>query len=474
MKMYLWISVLALSGHGLTSLSMATQDVIDGRWEGAIVVVETELRISVTFETTDEGLTAKIDIPQQGAIGLALTNVVYDPPKVHFELPAGPGLAVFDGELRGDTIAGEMTQAGVTGEFSLRRAEVQEKEPPAEAPIPYLEEEVRFQNGEIVLAGTLTLPPTGGPHPAVIMITGSGPQNRDEELLGFKPFRLIADHLARKRIATFRYDDRGVGGSTGSVFESTTEEFAGDVLAAVRFLQGRADVDPKQIGLLGHSEGGIVASLASSRCDDVAFIILLASPGVSGEELLYAQGDAILRANGASEAQIEAQKNFQRALFRALRSGEGWDSVEQDLRTQVRGGLDLMPTEQRAAITDVDAYVEATVKAQLAQARSPWFRFYLDCDPVPALEKLRVPVLAVFGELDLQVPPSANRGPIVRALQAGASQDYTVRVLPAANHLFQAANTGSPSEYSTLEKEFVPGFLELVTGWIVERTKAPE
>ncbi len=445
---------------------------IDGLWEGSLSVAGATLQISVSFATNSDGLGATIDIPQQGATGIALANVSYVPPKVHFELTGGAGLAVFDGEQRGDSISGSFTQAGFEGSFAIARSEVSDKNAEAEEPVPYLVEEVTFRNGDVTLAGTLTLPRAGAPHGAVVMITGSGPQNRDEELFGFRPFRVIADHLTRNGIAVLRYDDRGVGGSTGSVNESTTEDFAYDALAAIDHLQERTDIHARAIGLIGHSEGGVVAPLAASKSDDVAFMVLLAGTAVTGEEILYAQGELILRANGASEDEIQAQRSFQQRLFAAMRTGEGWPELEADFRARLVAQLDSMPPAQREAIQDVDAFLDAQVEAQLYSARTPWFEFFLDYDPIPALQQANVPTLALFGELDLQVPPAVNRLAMEEAFRAGGNPDYTIEVLPRANHLFITANTGSPNEYPTLEKVFVPEFLPLLTDWLRARVDA--
>ena len=446
------------------------QQSIDGAWNGSLTIGPQTLRITVRFTTSETGLRATIDIPQQGATSVQLQNVSYDDSRVYMELPAGPGLAVFDGRQVGDSIGGAFTQAGLGGTFFLKRssqAAAMPKEPPE--PLPYAEEEVTFHNADITLAGTLTLPESGAPHPAVVMITGSGPQNRDEELFGFKPFHMIADHLTRNGIAVLRFDDRGVGGSTGSVSEATTEDFARDVLAAVDFLKNRNDIDPERIGLIGHSEGGIVAPLASSMSDDVAFMVLMAGTSVSGAEILIEQGALIMRASGATEADMEKQIAFQKRTFEAIRSGDGWDELAADLETRLRESIAEMPDSQRNAITDVDAYIDAQIQAQLTALQTPWLRYFLDYDPAVTLRTIDTPILALFGELDLQVPPAQNRGPLEQALRDGNHPDYTVRVLPRANHLFITATTGSPTEYATLEKVFVPEFLPLITEWILER-----
>ncbi len=470
MNKLFWIIGAMVANTIAAATILPQQQSIDGAWNGSLTVGPQTIRIMVHFTTGETGLRATIDIPQQGATGVQLQNVSYDDSRVYMELPAGPGLAVFDGRQVGDSIGGAFTQAGLGGTFFLKhssQAAAMVEEPPEL--LPYAEEEVTFHNAAITLAGTLTLPESGAPHPAAVMITGSGPQNRDEELFGFKPFHMIADHLTRNGVAVLRYDDRGVGGSTGSVSESTSEDFARDVVAAIELLQKRNDIRPQQIGLIGHSEGGIVAPLAASMSDEVAFMVLLAGTSVSGAEILMEQGALIMRASGATEADIEQQIAFQKRTFEAIRSGDGWDELAADLETRLRESITAMPDTQRNAITDVDAYIGAQVQAQLTALRTPWFRYFLDYDPATTLRRIDTPILALFGELDLQVPPAQNRGPLEQALRYGNHPDYTVLVLPRANHLFITATTGSPTEYATLEKVFVPEFLPLVTEWILER-----
>jgi pimeloyl-ACP methyl ester carboxylesterase len=449
----------------------AAQQPPDGRWEGAILVLGTELGIGVAFRTGETGLAATIDIPQQGAKDLPLINVRYEAPRIHFELQAGPGLAAFDGTRAGDSITGTFAQAGVTGTFRLTRAAVDTAgaaAPAADAP-PYHEEEVTFTHGEVTLAGTLTLPDDPQPHPAVILISGSGPQNRNEEIFGFQPFRLLADHLARRGVAVLRYDDRGVGGSTGNTQLATTDDFAGDVLAAVALLEARADVRPGGIGLIGHSEGGIVGPLAATRSADVAFLVLLAGTAVPGEAILLEQLARIMQAGGAADSEVVRQQALQRRVFAAVRADSGWDAIQGEIEAEIRRSVDQLPPEQRAIVTDVDALVKSRAAQQLMGVRTPWFRSFLDYDPAGALSRVMVPVLALFGEHDLQVPPAQNTEPMRRALEAAGNRDVTIEVLPGANHLFQRAQTGAPAEYASLEKEFAPGFLDRISDWIAER-----
>ena len=438
---------------------------VEGRWAGSVVLPTGELPFAVTFERTDGVLSATMDIPAQGALGLPLTAVSYDDGRVHFELDAPIGLAVWDGTLEGDTIEGEFAQGVVSTSFSVTRADPVEPEP--EEPAPYRSEEVSFENGDIHLAGTLTVPEGTGPFPGVVLITGSGPQDRDEVVAGFPIFRVLSDHLTRQGIAVLRYDDRGVGGSSGSVTTSTSADFAGDALAGLARLAEHPDVDPARVGLVGHSEGGIVAPMAASRSEAVRFAVLLAGSTVPGTEILYEQSAAIQRASGVSEDRIAWNTDFQRRLFAALEAGESLEAYRDELGAEIREGIENLSEEQRAAIPDVDSYVETQIEGQIDRVETPWFRFFLTYDPTEGLRGTRVPVLALFGGLDLQVLVDQNRPPLEEALSG--NPDVTVEVLPRANHLFQAATTGSPAEYATLERAFVAGFLNTISDWILAR-----
>ncbi len=444
--------------HGQTTLNGTT-------WDGAIRISGTELTIAVTFHAPADTPAASIDIPQQSAMGLPLINVSQALPRVHFELKAGPTMAYFEGGLQADSITGIFVQAGQGGTFFLRlRPKAR-----AEEPVPYKQEEVKFNNGSVTLAGTLTLPPAEGKHPAVVMITVSGPQNRDEEIFGFKPFKLIADALTRRGVAVLRYDDRGVGGSSSTMAESTTEDFAKDALAAVKYLRARKDIDPRHIGLCGHSEGAIAAPIAADRSHDVAFLVLLAGPGVPGDTLILWQLVTLARAAGTKENDITDAVALQHRIYDAVRTGRGWEEIRATMSEQISRSMREMPPDRRGALGDSAQFVASATDAKLHSARSPWFAFFISYDPAPTLRRIHCPVLALFGELDMQVPPSVTMTPLESALREGRNKDFTVRVLPGTNHLFQAAVTGYPSEYGTLKKEFAPGFLDTVTAWVTKQ-----
>jgi dienelactone hydrolase len=442
---------------------------IVGVWSGAIDAMGKLLGISITFRTKGGDLKATIDIPEQNATGITLNNVKFDSSKLHCELPAGRGVAIFDGTMLGDSIKGMFTQAGITGSFYLARGGLTKKAEEVEEIVPYKKEEVIFYDDSIKFAGTLTLPPTKGPHPAVVMITGSGPQNRDEELFGFKPFKIIADHFTRNGITVLRYDDRGVGGSGGNTLQSTTADFAKDALAAIHFLQSRSDINPKQIGLCGHSEGGIVAPLAASQSTDVVFIICIAGTGVDGRTLLLAQEEAIMHADSASEEKIQKALKSSKLIYELMVSGKDLDEVRKEFRASVVDQLNSMTEVQRKAITNQEEFIKIGVEARIASLQSPWFKFFLTYDPALALKKVKCPVLALFGELDTQVPAELNKKAMESPLKKAGNKDYTFKVIPRADHLFLLAKTGSPSEYASLKKEFVSGFLDTISDWILKR-----
>lgn len=328
------------------------------------------------------------------------------------------------------------------------------------APYGYDEREVVYPSGEITLAGTLTLPPGKGPSPAVLLISGSGLQNRDEEILGHKPFLVLSDHLTRAGIAVLRADDRGVGGSTGDLSRSTTQDLAGDALAGVGFLRDQPEIDGDRVGILGHSEGASVGAMAASRSKDVAFLILLAGSGVRGDELMVHQLRVISREAGIDDARLEEITAEQRKLLELIRSEASDDSIRTQLERLVRAQTEY--PESKALPRDM-------LEAQVGEMTSPWFRSFLDVDPRSALRRVRAPVLAVGGELDLQVDPQQNLPEIREALEQAGNPDVTTRAFPGLNHLFQTAETGSPEEYSRIEETMAPVVLETVSEWILTR-----
>ena len=445
---------------------------IVGAWQGTLNVgVPLRLIIRITRE---EGgaLSALLDSPDQGANGLAVSNVTFSNGELSVESKVVRG--AYDGKWNAADAVFEGTwkQGGGTFPLTLKKLdklpELKRPQDPAK-PYPYKEEEVSVDNTKdgVTLGGTLTLPVAAGPFAAVVLITGSGAQDRDEALMGHRPFLVLADHLTRKGIAVLRCDDRGVGKSTGSFATSTSEDFANDAQACVAFLKKRPEIDGKRIGLCGHSEGGLIAPIVAARSSDVAFIVLMAGTGVPGDEILYAQGELIARAGGAEETAVTVQRKSQETLFKIIRNEPDAAKCEIQLREAMAKLVDALSEAERKQIGDVKAHIEAQVKT----INSPWFRMFLTFDPRPTLAQVKCPVLAINGEKDLQVPPKQNLPEIEKALKGGGNQHYSTKELPGLNHLFQTAKTGSPAGYSQIEETISPSALETISEWILKTTK---
>lgn len=462
-KVILTVLILFISSFSYS------QSEIDTTWNGAIDIMGTKIGIVVKFTTTGKEVYAVMDIPEQGAMGIELNKVSYKNPKIHFELPASNGTAVFEGLYYIDSIGGTFTQSGITGRFSLVRGELKSEQTVIDpSTLPYNSEEITFYNDGNTFAGTITYPKDEGKKfPAVVMITGSGAQNRDEEIFGFKIFGIIADHLSKNGIAVLRYDDRGVGGSKGkTVNESTTMDFAGDVIAAVNYLKTKDYIQPMSIGLFGHSEGGIVAPLVATKTSDIAFMILMAGTGVKGIDIVKEQSKLIMQADNATENDISGYIVMLNLIYETLVKDGNIKELEKQLEQNVKDSFEKMSPEEKKTIKNKDEYIKQTVDGTIKQFSGKWMKYFLSYDPSYTLEKVTCPVLMLFGGKDLQVPVGQNQKPMEDALKKAGNSDYTTKIFPNANHLFQEAGTGSPNEYTQLPKEFVPGFLDEITEWI--------
>jgi hypothetical protein len=444
---------------------------IEGAWMGALKLPNGQLRIVFHISRgPDSSLIATMDSPDQGATGVAVDEVTWTTGHLHLGLKAIQG--AFEGNLRpqADSIDGSWTQGGASFPLVLGRTEsapqiLRPQEP--KPPLPYDAEEVSYQNprAAITLAGTLTLPRGGGKFPAVLLITGSGPQDRDEQVFGHRPFLVLADYLTRRGIAVLRADDRGVGKSTGDFRSGTSEDFAGDVLAGVDYLKSRKEIDPSQIGLIGHSEGGIIAPMVAARSKDIAFIVMMAGTGVTGEQVLYMQDSLISKAGGASDSAIHVSRALEEQIFTVIKQNASADSTEPALRKLVSEALANEPDMRKL---DSNA-INKAVEMQVRQLLSPWLRYFLTYDPAPTLKKVSCPVLAINGEKDFQVPPAQNLPAIEAALKEGGNKNYTVKELPGLNHLFQTASTGSPDEYVKIEETMAPMALSTIGDWILKQ-----
>jgi hypothetical protein len=455
--------LLALAAPLFADDKPAARKSAEGYWVGTMNLGAIEVRLGLKIESKEGKLAGSIDAIDQGVKGIPIEGIEFKEGTLTLKMTAMKSEYVGKMQADGDTIKGELEQGGKYAlEFKrvdkapeLLRPQLPKK------PFPYVEEEVAFDSKakDIKLAATFTKPKGDGLFPAVALITGSGPQDRDETLMGHKPFLVIADYLTRKGIAVLRYDDRGIGKSTGNFFTSTSKDFADDAAGAVTYLRGRKDV--AKIGLMGHSEGGIIAPMVAAETPEVAFIILLAGPGTPCDELMVAQGQLIVKAMGGDEKALARQKEIQMKLFELAKKGADLDQLKNAM------------TEFEKSLTEDEkkevAKTRAMANAQISQLAGPWFRFFLNYDPRPALEKVKCPVLAINGDKDLQVPCKENLRAIEKALKSGGNKDVTIKEFPGLNHLFQPAKTGLPTEYGRIETTFAPEALELIAEWIAKR-----
>ncbi|WP_280407049.1 alpha/beta hydrolase family protein [Nocardia carnea] len=443
-----WLLVSMLVGCA----DEAVDERVGGQWYGAVEVPGAPVLVGVEFTGRHSGL---VDIPVHKLKDRPLSDVVAEPDRVEFGVPDMPGDAEFAGHLDepAGTIVGDYRQAGQTFGLTLSREPVPRPGRPQEPqpPYPYISEEVSYSSGNITIAGTLTRPDTAAPVPAVVLVTGSGPHDRNETISGHRPFLLLADTLTRAGYAVLRTDDRGVGGTGGNLDQSDYGDLAADIEAGLGYLRGRPEMDPARIGLLGHSEGGYLAPLVAARPEnDVAFAILLAGPAITGTEIALDQSTRAFTMAGATPEQLDANRAFLLAWTAALRAG------------QLTKAARLAETYNRSLPDDLRAASES-----LTSQNTPYMAALVSYDPAPALAALRMPALALFGTKDVQVVAEQNADPM-RTLLAGGP-DGTVRVFDGLNHLMQPAESGLPIEYEWIETTIDPVVLDTVTGWLGER-----
>ncbi len=449
--------------------------VVNGKeqvWEGKMSVgAGMQLRMVFHVLKDDTGkYTGTFDSPDQGAKGLKLDSVTVEKGKMTFEAKALA--AKYEGKVdeSGTEVLGEWSQGAAKLPLTLKlvskASEVKRPQTP-KPPFPYKNELVSYPNkaGKVTLAGTLTIPQGKGPFPVAIMISGSGSQDRDETLFEHKPFMLIADTLTRRGVAVLRIDDRGVGGSTGNPSTSTTDDYAGDVLAGVQFLKTRSEINGKKIGLIGHSEGGLIAPIVATRSNDVAFIVMMAGTGLPGDEILYLQGRLIAKSLGAGNPLLDWNTKAQKRFLEIVKSEPDNARAHTKLTAAVKELVAEYPDQKPKTVE----LIAKTLEGQLKTLESPWFRYFLTFDPRPTLQKVKCPVLALVGEKDLQVPPKENLSEIEKALKKGGSTHVTVKELPGLNHLFQTCQTGSPSEYAQIEESVSPLALKEIADWVTEQ-----
>jgi pimeloyl-ACP methyl ester carboxylesterase len=462
--------VVLLSGFTFSAQDK-TADIL-GNWQGFLRGQLFELRLGFTIQKKAEGkFSATMFSIDQGNAEVPVDAVEWK--NGTLKLTISKAFAQFEGKLaeNGQQIEGSFKQGGAKFPLTLKKVdklETPKRPQEPKPPFPYRTEEVAYENSaaKVKLAGTLTLPPGQGPFPAVLLITGSGPQDRDEAIMGHRPFYVLADFLTRRGIAVLRVDDRGVGKSTGNFNAATTFDFAEDTLAGVRFLQTRREVDGKHIGLIGHSEGGIIAPIVATKTSDVAFIVLLAGTGLPGDEILLQQSRLLALAEGAKEEQLTANAALQSKLLNLVKSETPGKELVAKLKKVMQEGMEQLPADLKAQVAKIG--METTL-SQLNRFEYPWFKTFLLHDPRLVLRKVACPVLALNGEKDLQVPCKENLEEIAKALKAGGNTQVTIKAFPHLNHLFQKCQTGSVSEYVKIEETMNPEVLQTIAAWILER-----
>jgi alpha/beta superfamily hydrolase len=465
-KITLFLLLLIIIANTAQGQDQISNNSVVGSWLGKLDVSSITLRIIFNLSLIEkDSIVATLDSPDQGAKNIKIGPVTLDGKDLSIKAPLL--LAEYTGTVKNDTlIEGTFKQAGQSTPLNLiklKKAFALNRPQEPNPPFPYLSEDVKFTNEKagIDLAGTLTMPNGDGPFPAVILITGSGSQNRNEELMGHKPFWVIADHLSRNGIAVLRYDDRGVGQSKGSPLNATSGDFATDAQAAFLYLRTRKEIIPESIGLSGHSEGGLIAPIVASSDHRIAFIISLAGPGVTGEQILHKQNYDISIASGAEEKQIKKGISINKKLFAILRREPDNNKAADKITATYRKIL----IKEKTPPEDIDKDIKQ-LNASLNPVSYNWFRYFISTDPAVFWKKVKCPVLALNGDKDLQVAAVINLPAIEKALKSGGNKVVKTVKLPELNHLFQHCKTGMPAEYGEIEETFSPEVLKIMSDWI--------
>ena len=467
----IFAALLSIITLALTVAAQVPARNVEGNWLATLDVGSSKLRLVVKIEKSATGYTSKFDSVDQGHKDLPIDSIALDGNKLSFAA-AQFGIN-YEGTLNeaGDEITGTFKQgAGSTPMVFKRIAAVPTLSRPQDPkqPYPYDEQEVSYRNerDNIKIAGTLTVPRGAGKYPAVLLITGSGSQDRNETIAGHRPFLVLADHLTKNGIAVLRVDDRGVGGTDLGSLSATSDNYAEDVLAGINFLKQRKEIDPKMIGLIGHSEGGMIAPMVASRSNDVAFIVLLAGLGQRGEDVIYTQTELLQKASGTHVDTIRHTIALAKKVNAIVKTETNEKRIEQRINEEIASYDRTLGDLQKKLFEPASE----TIKAAMPIYKTPWYRYFITFDPMPVLKNVKVPVLALNGELDLQVPWKENLDLIGAGLKAGGNSEVTIKAFPKLNHLFQTSQTGLISEYGKIEETMSPEVLKTMSDWILGKT----
>lgn len=429
---------------------------ITGQWNAVVNIQEIQRGKMFDARQAKIDCSAMIHGQDQGPTHFPAANITFSDPKTTSKSSNSTGQ--HQGKFRGDLLAGISKKVGQG---------IPKRPQDPTPPYPYTSEEVTFENlnANVTLSGTLTYPKDGADFPVVILISGSGPQNRDGELFGHKPFLLISDYLTKNGIAVLRYDDRGFGESTGDFPSATSADFATDVESAIAYLKTRKEISKNNIGLVGHSEGGLIAPMVASKSKDVSFIVLLAGPGLPGYDIILRQTELIKRADGIDESTLQTELAFIKDILDGITNRNDSNEAEPTLKDSIQKQMTPQSGQLSEEMNTVDMI------KYLVTYTTPWVHFFSNYDPSTSLANVRCPVLAINGEKDLQVPPKENLTAIENALIKGGNKNVTIKEFTSLNHLFQEAQTGSPAEYSSIEQTFSPAALEEIRKWIKKQLK---
>jgi pimeloyl-ACP methyl ester carboxylesterase len=447
---------LVISFALISNIYSQPQPGLIGNWEGKLQLPAVQLRILLQLKKSESGnLAGRMASPDQGANNIPVESVSWRNDSLVLNVKAIGGTYIAKISADSLELSGHWKQGGAVWPMSLKKvAEIvlyskRLQEP--QKPFPYTVEDVTYQNkaAGITIGGTLTLPQGKGPFPVALLITGSGPQNRDEEIMGHKPFLVLADHLTKQGIAVLRVDDRGVGQTSGDASTATSADNTSDVVAGIDYLKSRADINLKKIGLIGHSEGGMIAPMVASQSRDISFIVLLAGVGLPGDKLHRRQSEDIMHQAKVSEEEINKALILNDRIYMLLKAEKDNPSIDDKLTALL---------SEMAQGRDVSGFVKAY--------SSPWFRYFINFNPEPYLQKVKCPVLALNGSKDIQVAAKENLAAIETAVKSNGNKKVTTKEIPDLNHLFQTATTGSMDEYGKIEETFSPVALKIISDWI--------
>ncbi len=463
-------SIISSTLFLLTITNLFSQEIV-GTWQGTLKVQGAELEVVFHIDKQDLEYSSLMDSPTQGAFGIPTTKTTFAHEKLEIVV-ANLGI-YYQGKLNNDTVTGTFNQGGMPFPLVLSRTIKKELLRPQEpkAPYPYSVEEITFANTKekIELAGTLTFPKGRESAPAVILIAGSGPNDRDETIFGHKPFWVLADYLTRQGIAVLRFDKRGVGESEGEYFIATTQHFTDDVEAAINYLKTRKEIDPSKIGLIGHSEGGVIAPMVATKNKDVKFIILMAGLGVTGTELVLTQQQHLFNKTSATQAEKDTLNQILIDIYSKATLWTEYVGTTQE-RNELKEDLSVMwrkmPLEIRTKVPE-ESFIVKTVD----NISSPWFRHFLKIRPSEYIEQLTIPVLAINGQNDTQVEYQSNLNKIESVLKKANNKHYTIKSYPHLNHLFQESTTGELDEYAKIEQTMSPTVLSDIANWIKQQVE---